>query len=286
MADDALRLLCVHAHPDDESSKGAPTVARYHDEGVATVLVCCTGGEMGSILNPAMDSDEIRSNLPAIRREELACAAAIIGYDQVEMLGYRDSGMPGDESNRDPRSFAMADETEAVGKLVTLLRRHRPHVVITYGDDQEMYPHPDHLRVHDVSVAAIAACSDPNVYVDAGEPWSVQKVYYSVMAIKKLKAIHEFILSQGHESPFPAEWQDIPDNEHSITTRVDVFDWREIRNEALRAHKTQIDPASPFWFGFPPELERKLANQEEYRLAQSLVDSEFPEHDLFAGLRK
>ena len=285
MADDDLRLLSVHAHPDDESSKGAPTVARYHDEGITTVLVCCTGGEQGSILNPAMDSDEVRNDLAVIRKEELACAAAIIGYDHVEMLGYRDSGMAGDESNNDPRCFAKADETEAAGKLVQQIRRYRPQVVITYGDDQEIYPHPDHLRVHDITMVAIGAAADPAAYPDLGPAWQVQKTYYSIMSVKKLRAIHESLLSNNLESPFPADWSDIADNEDSITTRVDVFDWKEARNAALRAHKTQIDPESPMWFGFPPELERKLSSHEEYRLAQSLVPVDLPEDDLFAGLR-
>ena len=111
-----LRLLCVHAHPDDESSKGAGTVAKYHSEGTHCVLVCCTGGEEGDVLNPAMDKPEVRADLAAIRARELRRAASIIGYDEVVMLGYRDSGMPGSEANERPESFARA----APG------RRHRP----------------------------------------------------------------------------------------------------------------------------------------------------------------
>jgi mycothiol S-conjugate amidase len=105
---DRLTLLTVHAHPDDESSKGAGTVARYHDEGVRTVLVTCTGGEAGDILNPAMDRPEVAADLPAVRRRELARAAEIIGYDEVVMLGYRDSGMPGTPANEHPEAFANA----------------------------------------------------------------------------------------------------------------------------------------------------------------------------------
>src|SRR3546814_15570092 len=108
-----LCLLTVHAHPDDESSKGAGTVARYHAEGVRTVLVCCTGGEEGDILNPAMDRDEVRADLPAVRKAELDQAAEIIGYDEVVMLGYRDSGMPDSEANARPEAFANADFAEA-----------------------------------------------------------------------------------------------------------------------------------------------------------------------------
>ncbi len=129
-------LLTVHAHPDDESSKGAGTVARYHADGVRTVLVCCTGGEEGDILNPAMDRPEVRADLEAVRRQELDAAAEIIGYDEVVMLGYRDSGMPDSEANARPEAFANAPLDEAVGRLVEIIRRERPQVVVTYGDDQ------------------------------------------------------------------------------------------------------------------------------------------------------
>src|SRR5205085_5185208 len=89
----ALRLMTVHAHPDDEASKGSSTVARYRDEGVESTLVCCTGGEEGDILNKALDLPEVRENLAAIRQAELCRAAEIIGYEHVHLLGYRDSGM-------------------------------------------------------------------------------------------------------------------------------------------------------------------------------------------------
>src|SRR2546421_7235070 len=157
---ESLRLLTVHAHPDDEASKGAATVARYHAEGIRTVLVCCTGGEAGDILNPAMDRPEVRDNLHQVRMDELARAAEAIGYDEVVMLGYRDSGMPGTPENEDPRSFAQAELDEAIGRLVVIIRRERPQVMITYGDEQEGYPHPDHLRVHDISGPAFDAAGD------------------------------------------------------------------------------------------------------------------------------
>ena len=163
MADAPLCLLTVHAHPDDESSKGAGTVARYHDDGVRTVLVCCTGGEAGDILNPAMDREEVRADIAAVRQAELDKAAAIIGYDEVEMLGYRDSGMPDSEANANPECFAQAPFEEAVDRLAVILRRERPQVVVTYGDEQGGYPHPDHLRVHDITQPAIDRAADPGV---------------------------------------------------------------------------------------------------------------------------
>ena len=105
--EEPLCLLTIHAHPDDEASKGAPTVARYHAEGVHTVLVCCTGGEEGDIHNPVMDRPEIRENIGQVRADEVAASARIIGYDELVMLGYRDSGMPDSEANNDPRCFAQ-----------------------------------------------------------------------------------------------------------------------------------------------------------------------------------
>src|SRR6266480_8019427 len=99
--DERLCLLTVHAHPDDESSKGAGSVALYAGQGVHTVLVCCTGGEAGDILNPAMDTPEVRARLHDVRMEELAKATELIGYDEVVMLGYRDSGMPDTPENED-----------------------------------------------------------------------------------------------------------------------------------------------------------------------------------------
>jgi mycothiol S-conjugate amidase len=185
---DRLCLLTVHAHPDDESSKGAGTVARCHAEGVHTVLVCCTGGEEGEILNPALDTPEVHARLAEIRIEELTKATGIIGYDEVVMLGYRDSGMPDSEANANPDSFAQAPLEEAVGRLVAIVRRTRPQVMVVYGDEQSGYPHPDHLRVHDVGVAAFHAAGDPGRFPEAGPPWQPTKLYYTVFSAARFRA--------------------------------------------------------------------------------------------------
>jgi len=280
-----LCLLSVHAHPDDESSKGAGTVARYHAEGVRTVLVCCTGGEEGDILNPAMERDEIRADLPAVRRAELDRAAAIIGYDEVVMLGYRDSGMPDTEANARPDAFANADEDDAVGRLVEVIRRERPQVVVTYGDEQGGYPHPDHLRVHDITQPAVDRAADPDWYPDAGAPWQVAKVYYSVWSKRRAELTHAKYLELGLESPFNDEWFSRPWQDERITTSVDIEGYEEVRFEALLAHATQIDPESPFWFGLPRDVAKAIHPYDDYILAMSLVDAPLPEDDLFAGLR-
>jgi mycothiol S-conjugate amidase len=280
-----LAMISVHAHPDDESSKGAGTVAKYHDEGIHSVLVCCTGGEAGDILNPAMDRPEIRDNLAAVRAEELARAAEVIGYDEVVMLGYKDSGMPDTPANEDPACFAKADFDEAVGRLVAIIRRVRPQVLVTHPDDQQGYPHPDHLRVHDISLPAFDLAADPSAYPDLGEPWQVSKVYYNAWSRARMVAMHEKMLELGIESPWKSDRLDRPGQDDRITTRVEIGEYNEVRSQALLAHATQIDPTSSFWFGLPPEVAKTVHPNDDYILARSLVETAHPEDDLFAGIR-
>ena len=280
-----LAVLTVHAHPDDESSKGAGTIAKYAAEGVSTVLVCCTGGEQGDVLNPAMDRPEVRADLPGVRRRELEEATRIIGYGEVVLLGYKDSGMPDTEANGDPESFAQAPLEEAVGRLVEIIRRVRPQVIVTYADDQEGYPHPDHLRVHEITQPAVEAAADARAFAGSGQPWSVAKVYYQSWSRARVLAMHEKFLELGLKSPYDDKWFDRPSHDDRITTRVDVSDHPDVRREALMAHATQVDPTSPFWFGLPPEVARTVYPYDDYILASSTVPTDLPEDDLFAGLR-
>lgn len=288
MPEDRLCLLTVHAHPDDEASKGAGTVACYSDEGVRTVLVTCTGGEAGDILNPAADDPEVRADLGAVRRAELAESVRILGYSALHMLGYRDSGMPGTEANAHGESFAAADLDDAVGRLVAVIRQERPQVVVTYGDDHSGYPHPDHIRVHDISVAAFDAAGDPERFPEAGPPWQPLKLYYTYWSRARVEALHQAHLDRGEESPY-GEWLERwgPETTPS-TTRIDVSDQLPRRRAALLAHRTQIDPDS-FWMRLPDEVVRHVFPWEEFTLARSLVDNGVPEgsfeDDLFAGLR-
>jgi mycothiol S-conjugate amidase len=283
--DEQLRLLTVHAHPDDESSKGAGTVALASDAGVRCVLVTCTGGEAGDILNPALDTEEVRADLVATRRRELARAAEIIGYHEVIWLGYRDSGMPGTPENAHPGNFANAPFPEAVGRLVAILRRERPHVVITYPDVQDGYQHPDHLRVFDVTVAAVRDAANPQRHPWAGPAWDVPKLYYTMWTRARMQATHQKLVELGLESPYDESWFQRPWQDFRVTTSIDISPVWERRKEALLAHATQIDPASPFWFALPDEVARTVHPYEEYHLARSNVHVELPETDLFAGLR-
>ena len=278
------RLLSVHAHPDDEASKGAPTVARYVAEGHEAYLVCATGGEEGDILNAAMERPEIRANLPEVRARELADSVKAIGFSELVMLGYRDSGMPDSESNANPDCFAQADIDEATGRLVAAVRRLRPHVLITYSDDQQGYLHPDHLRVHDISVLAFDRAGDEDWYPELGAPWQPLKLYYSTWSRARLEAHHRKFEELGLESPYDDRWFKRPSQDERITTRIDIAAFYPVRRAALLAHATQVDPNERFWFGLPDEAAAEAYPYEDYILARSLVDSQVPESDLFAGI--
>ncbi|MET0421366.1 MAG: mycothiol conjugate amidase Mca [Acidimicrobiia bacterium] len=289
--DAPLCVLSVHAHPDDESSKGASTMALYHAEGVRTVLVTCTGGEAGDILNPDADTEDVRADLGAVRMRELDEAVRIIGYDQLYLLGYRDSGMPDTDHNAHPDNFANADLDEATGRLVAIVRAERPQVIVTYSDGRGGgYEHPDHIRVHDISVLAFDRAGDPDWYPDAGEPWQPLKLYYSTgFSRSRVVTMHEWLIANGEESPF-TEWigrmpADAPD---TTTTRIDVGEYLQVGREALLAHRTQITPDG-FFFRVPQEVVREIHPWEDFELARSLVpDHRAPgelEHDLFEGVR-
>ena len=292
-----LSLLAVHAHPDDEASKGAPTVAKYVAQGVHTVLVCCTGGEEGDLQNPSLrepgqpfhglSPDEERQVMADLRPQELKLATDIIGYHSVHMLGYRDSGMAGSESNNNPECFHMADLDDATERLVRIIRTEKPHVILTYNDDQSGYPHPDHLRVHDVSVLAFQRAGDPFWYTDAGEPWQPLKMYYTLWSKKRIVTIHEAMIKKTGTSPYNDEWLDRPSQDHRITTRIDVAQYLWARSGALRAHATQVDPNEPWWFGLDDDELAQVYPWEEWVLAVSAVggveDGTY-EDDLFRGV--
>ncbi|MDD7930903.1 mycothiol conjugate amidase Mca [Actinomycetospora straminea] len=294
-SDQPLRLMTVHAHPDDESSKGAATCARYVADGIEVMVVTCTGGEAGSILNPAMDTPEVRADMPGTRYAEMAKAAAILGVAH-RWLGFVDSGLPeGDpKPPLPPGCFALEPLEVPTEALVRVMREFRPHVVVTY-DETGGYPHPDHIRCHEVSIAAWEACGDPDRFPEAGEPWQPLKLYYSHGFSKaRILAYHEALLEAGMESPW-AEWLERwddsrPDPGARVTTRVRCAEYFPVRDDALKAHATQIDPNGR-WFAMPMEMQQRVWPTEEYELARSLVgdpaETESAEDgDLFAGIRE
>lgn len=281
-----MRLMAVHAHPDDESSKGAAMMARYAAEGHGVRVVTCTGGERGSILNPRLAHDDIiLKDLLAYRRKEMAAAAEVLGVEHG-WLGFVDSGLPqGDPLPPLPEGcFALEPMDVVVGALVREVRAFRPHVMTTYNEIGG-YPHPDHIRCHEISMAAYEAAADPQQYPEHGEPWAVSKIYYDVnFSIRRIRAISRAMHERGLVSPFDG-WldrrSDRPDRE--VTTRVRCEGYFSRRDEALLAHATQIDPDG-FFFGVPRDIEREVWPVEEFELARSRVDVSLPEDDFFAGV--
>ncbi|NUO58382.1 MAG: mycothiol conjugate amidase Mca [Hamadaea sp.] len=288
-----LRLMAVHAHPDDESSKGAATMARYVREGVDVLVVTCTGGERGDILNPKLAGDpEILANMAQIRRAEMERAREILGVRQ-EWLGFVDSGWledyrPEHADKLPDGCFGREDVATAAQPLIKLMREFRPHVVITY-DEEGGYPHPDHIQCHRVSVAAFDAAGDAQVHPELGEAWQPLKLYYHVSFTRsQFTALHEACLAAGIDSPYAellADWPADRDKGDRVTTRVECGAYFPIRDDALRAHATQIDPDGG-WFRAPLAIRQQGWPTEDYQLAKSLVDSPTPESDLFAGIRK
>jgi mycothiol S-conjugate amidase len=285
-----LRLMAVHAHPDDESSKGAATMAKYVSEGVDVLVATCTGGERGSVLNPKLQGDTyIEEHIHEVRAREMDLAREILGVKQA-WLGYVDSGLPeGDPLPPLPEGcFALQDAEEAAGTLVKLIREFRPHVITTY-DENGGYPHPDHIMTHTISMAAFEAAGDPQRYPEAGEPWTPLKLYYNQgFNRQRTVALHEALLARGLESPYGEwleRWKTWDRPERSITTHVPCADFFEIRDKALLAHATQIDPDGA-WFHVPMDIQKEVWPTEDYELAKSRVDTSLPEDDLFAGVRE
>jgi len=285
-----LRLMHVHAHPDDESSKGAASTAMYVAEGVDVHVVTCTGGERGSILNPKMDRPGILENIHEIRRQEMERARDILGVTQ-DWLGFVDSGWPepDEEGNKPPLPdgcFGLVPIEEAARPLIQLVRSFRPHVMTTY-DENGGYPHPDHIKCHEVSVYAFEKAADPTYEPELGPAWQTSKLYYHhTFNRPKMQAIHDAMVAHDLESPWAerlASWEPNPEWDARITTKVPCSEYFGVRDQALLAHATQIDPDG-FWFAVPRELQEKVWPTEDFELVTSHVPSETPEDDLFAGI--
>jgi len=263
---------------------------RYVAEGHEVMVVTLTGGERGDILNPAMDTPGVHERIHEVRREEMARAAEILGV-QHRWLGFVDSGLPeGDPLPPLPEGcFALVPLEEATERMVAVIREFRPHVLTTY-DEHGGYPHPDHVRCHDVSMAAFDAAGDPDRFPEAGEPWQPLKVYYSHgFSRQRLQLFHDALTARGVESPF-AEWLAKWDPKRGdvmerVTTQVECGAYFQQRDDALKAHATQIDPKGRF-FAMPVAEQRELWPTEEWELARSLVDTTTPEDDLFAGIEE
>jgi N-acetyl-1-D-myo-inositol-2-amino-2-deoxy-alpha-D-glucopyranoside deacetylase len=294
--------MTVHAHPDDESIGMGGTMAKTVRGGHRVVLVTCTRGELGEIVVPEMDTPENHRRLGEVRAAELEAALAALGVTEWENLGYRDSGMMGTDGNRDPRSFWQADLDEAACRLTWLIRIYRPDVMTTYND-YGGYGHPDHIRVHDVSVRAFARAGDPAWYPEQLEgegalaPWAPSKLYEQAIPASVRNAMREQLEAMGEKSFWSepegaseaelAEWRErmarmlVPDER--ITAWIDIADVIEQKWNATRSHVTQIADSSPF-IRFGLDAWREWWNREAFILRESRVPTSALEADLFAGL--
>ncbi|MFH9352954.1 mycothiol conjugate amidase Mca [Kitasatospora sp. NPDC017646] len=287
---DGLRLLTVHAHPDDESSKGAATLARYAAEGVDVLVATCTGGERGSVLNPALDRPEVRADLTRIRREEMAAAGEILGVRQ-KFLGFVDSGMPGPDEPLPEGCFAAQPLDVASAPLVALIREFRPHVVITY-DETGGYPHPDHVMTHKIAVEAFEAAADPERHPGAGQPWQATKLYYHLALSRAwFQTLHDAMTERGVPSDMGELLAGWPDTSPALatTTRITCAEQFPVRDAAMLAHATQVQPGVAF-MAHPRDIEREVWPTEDYHLARSFVSGPGAsvgavEIDLFEGVR-
>jgi mycothiol S-conjugate amidase len=281
-----LRLLAVHAHPDDESSKGAATLAYYRSLGARVMVVSATGGESGRVLNDGLTAMAMAErDLPGLRRIEMERARAVMGIEH-RWLGYLDSGWPEDGNPMPANSFALIPLEISAEPLVRLIREFRPQVMITY-DENGGYPHPDHIRTHEVSVYARDAAADPGRYPDAGPAWQIDKLYYdSVFNSARVSAVYDALVAQDPDSPLAkqmAEMRERFDRPDVATTHIPVGEFFETRDAALLSHASQVAPDSNF-FLWPNDLQRSAWPYEDFQLADSRVGTDLPESDLFAGI--
>jgi len=280
-----LRLLFVHAHPDDEASKGAATVAKYVDEGVQVMIATCTGGERGDVLNPKLKSSEVAEKLAQIRKEEMAKSIEILGAKH-SWLGFIDSGYPeGDPKPPLPEGcFAEIPIKDASRPLIKLIREFKPQVVVTY-DENGGYPHPDHIRTHEITMFAYENASKLNYEPELGFPWQIKKVYYQMgFNFGQMNAIDNAFKELGKTNPY-ADWMiDMKDDTDLITTKIECSKYFDKRDLALKAHATQVDPDGD-WFALPTEIQKKIWPTEDYQLAVTRIPFKTPETDLFEGLR-
>lgn len=281
--------MAVFAHPDDESFGIGGTMARYGaDPDVRVVLVCATRGEAGEISDPALAAPD---QLGEVRERELRCACGLLGVNALHFLGYRDSGMAGTPENQDPRALAMADAGDAVGRLVALMRRERPDVVVTH-DETGGYGHPDHIAVHYHTKAAFAAAGDPSRYpeqIEAGlGAYQPKRLYFTAIPRRYFQAVIAKLeelampvperLLLRRDAPFG-----LPDE--ACTTDIAVADYWDTKRAAIQCHATQIKPDS-FFSVLPPHIMRELQAWECFQLAESTAGGEEESHDLLAGLRR
>ena len=278
MPESELTLMLVHAHPDDEVMGTGGAIRRYAREGIRMVLVTCTGGELGDGPGgvkpgrPGHDEQQVRET----RRRELEASCKVLGVDRLELLDYLDSGMRGWPQNDREGSLAGTPLEAELPKLLELMGRHRPQVVVTY-DEQGGYGHPDHIRAHQLAKEATLQSGIPS------------KLYYAVMPKSLVRTAMAAASAAGVELADLPQIDFDPDNppfgvdDHLITTVVDVKAQVSAKLEALRCHASQMDNA--FMLNLPEAVVASFLGTEHFIRALDGPRSGPLESDLFAGLR-
>ncbi len=269
-----LTLMAVHAHPDDEASSTGGILARYSAEGVHTVLVTCTNGELGDgheATKPGEDGHD-EEWVIARRRRELEASCEILGVGSLELLGYRDSGMMGWPQNSAPGSFWTTPVSEASQRLSGLIERYRPQVVVTY-DSNGFYGHPDHIQAHRVTMAALQATP------------VADKVYYPAIAASDMARFREVLTRGGFDNPedeSEEDW-DLSVADELIAASIDCSRYTAQQYAALEAHNSQAD--SMFFLRLGLDVFSDLMSRETFIRAYDRTGALTPEDDLFAGIR-
>ncbi|WP_061299265.1 PIG-L family deacetylase [Herbidospora cretacea] len=266
-------LMAVHAHPDDEVMGTGGVFAHYAAQGVRTVLVTCTNGEQGDGPDgvkpgePGHDDEAVAK----VRLAELRESAAHLGISDVELLGYRDSGMDGWDGNAHERAFANVPVDEAAGRLADLMRKYRPQVVVTY-DENGGYGHPDHIQAHRVAARAVELSGVP------------AKFYYTATPRSWMKGMYDAMVAAGMDTEGWEEYESWTTPDEKISAILDTSAYVEQKIKAMTAHGSQGDSA--FFLGLPPETQHMMFSGEAFTLVRSTVPAaEGVEDDLFRGLR-
>jgi len=278
------RLLGAYAHPDDEQGVSG-LMHKYANEGVDVTLVCATRGEAGEIAPGVNATPE---NLGQVREEELRCAAEKIGVNNVYLLDYRDSGMMDTKENVDPRCFWQANLMEVTEKLVAIVRRHKPQVILTF-DPNGGYGHPDHIKIHQATLMAYFISGDARVFPDQIEkqglqPWTISKLYWGAFPRSRFAGYAEMAKKAGLDIGVPMqEFLKRAQPDEVITTRIDVAPFVDLKLNALYCHASQMNPNSIF-SKIPIEIRKDGMKVETLIRAESRVVIQEPETDLFTGI--
>ncbi len=276
------RLLAVFAHPDDESFACGGTLAHYAKKGFTVTLVCATRGEAGEISDASLAT---RDNLAEVRERELRNAADALGVTELVLLDYRDSGMAGTPENGHPRAFGNAEPDEVVRELVGIVRRSRPHAIITF-DPNGGYGHPDHIAAHNHTTAAFHAAADPEMFPGLGTPWRPARLFYSVFSRGMFDKMKQGLASLGEDVSEFEEWESssILWEDEDIHAVIDVSGVADAKLKAWNCHQTQFGPDNPMR-RVPEDQLSHIIGAETFVLGSPEPVNGGRYDDLFEGLK-